>query len=536
MTRASCSLKFPSSTRLLAGLTLGTAALLSLSGCGSTTVAPDPLKLAQDANLKPVVVSVTANTGEISGFDQITVQRLSEAQLRGESDAKETFVLKLIAPGLSRDTTFFAGSLPRGEYRFYTLNDTKTKKFLSIPEKGGLLGNFVVKGDKPVDLGRLVVTPINTKVLYGRSVSTGPNRSLLQRFAPEYARLLTGEVDTGWKAPAADALPPGAVESYATARPVGASCVTELGDGRVVAASRLSTVLLRSPSGSWSALRGPGIETLSCVSAPGETAAELVAVGEFNTLLRKPAGMNKLVQVDIGNLPPGNILRLYGNSKAGWFLTLKRGNDITFFQSASLEAGNWAPIRKETLDPNAAGTLHTWPTADGFAYVVPGAPIRFYNFATKAWTERSTPDNRRISGVSPSPTGALLVLTSPVYLYAGSAFDSVFISKDQAQSWQPLEAPYKRANYTPVQLVDGTLLMPTGPELQVSKDEGRTWTHLSKYAPGRLVTPLRSGALIDNDFGGWGLFDIRYSGDGGKTWVTEYSNFDLEAYRNSQKK
>lgn len=535
MAPASYLLKFPSSPRLLAGLAFGAAALFSLSGCGSMTEAPDPLKAAQVANMKPVVVSVTANTGQISGFDQIFVQRLSEAQLKGESGFNDNYQLKLIAPGLSRDTAFFAGSLPPGEYRFFRLEDSKTKKFLRIPEKGRLLGNFVV-GDKPVDLGRLIVTPMNTNVVYGRSLSTGPNRPVLERFAPEYARLVTGEVDTGWKAPAADGPAPGAVESYATASPVGASCVTELPDGKVVAASRLGTVLVRSPNGRWSALRGPGIETLSCVSAPGEPDAELLAVGEFDTLLRKPAGMNKLVQVDIGNLPPGNILRLYGNSKAGWFLTLKRGNDVTFFQSASLEAGNWSPMRKETLDPNAAGTLHTWPTADGFAYVVPLAPIRFYNFATKAWTERATPNNRRISGVGPSLTGALLVLTSPVYLYEGSAFDSVFISKDQAQSWQPLESPYKRAYNTPLQLADGTLLMPTGPELQVSKDEGRTWAHLSKHMPGRVVTPLRSGALIDNDFGDWGLFDIRYSGDGGKTWVTEYSNFDREAYDREKKK
>lgn len=542
MAPTSSSLQFPPATRLLAGLVLCAAALFSLSGCVSTTVAVDPLKLPQTSDMKPVVVSVTTNTGEVRGIDQITVQRLTEAQLRGERDQQDNYVLKLVAPGLSRDTSFFVGSLPQGEYRFYSLEDSKTRKILYIPEKGHLLGNFVVNGKNPVDLGRLIITPMNTHVVYGRSVSTSANRSLLERFAPEYARLLSGAVDTGWKAPAANAAPVDAVELYATARPVGASCVTELADGRVVAASRLGTVLVRSTSGNWAALRGPGIESLICVSAPAEPDAELVAMGEFGTLLRKPAGVNKLLPVDTGNLPPGNILRVYGNSRTGWFLALQRGNDVTLYQSASLDAGKWSPIRSESVANSAwsgATEFFMWPTTEGFAYAVSAGPIHFYNLANKVWTERPTPENARLIGVNPSPTGALLALTSPGGGFAG-AFASVFISKDQAQSWQPLQVPFNVKAFPPVQAADGTLLMPGGvfsnPELQGSKDEGRTWAHVSKYELGRLVIPLRSGALIDVDNGQWGIFSIRHSNDGGKNWDLEFSNFDRQAYNASQNK
>lgn len=528
--------------RKLPRLILAAASLSILAGCVSTTVATDPLKLPQQSNLKPVMVSVTANTGEIAGFDRITVQRLSEAQLRGEGGIIDNYVLQLVAPGLSRDTSFFSGALPTGEYRFASFSDSKTQKILHIPANARLLGNFVVSGAKPVDLGRLVVTPMNTNVVYGRGMSATSNRQLLQRFAPQYAALLAGEVEGGWKPAAADALPADSVESYAKGRPVGAFCVNELADGRIVAASRLGSILVRSPAGRWKVLRGPGIESLLCVTPTSEPGAELVAMGEFGTLLRKPAGADQLVPVDTGNLPPGNILRLYGDAKNGWFLALQRSEDITIFQSPRLEAGDWTPVRKESIAASlwhGGSTFFIWPTAEGFGYAVSAGPVHLYNMQTKTWTERATPKNQRLIAVTDAPTGTLFALTSPGGGFGG-AFATVFMSKDQAQSWHEMQVPYTVKAYAPTQAVDGTVLMPGGvfsnPELQGSKDDGRTWSHFTKYELGRTIIPLRSGSLIDYDHGQWGLFTLRHSADGGKNWQVEYSNFDRRAYEASQSK
>ncbi|MDQ1830709.1 sialidase family protein [Massilia scottii] len=472
---------------------------------------------------------MTSNTGQISGIDQITVQRLSEAQVNGEGGLKETFVLPLVATGFSSDTSFFSGALAPGEYRVYSFSDKKTKKILQIPQHSRLLGNFVVKGDKPVDLGRLIMTPMQFSVVYGRSMTTPSNLPLLERFAPEYAKLLAGAVDSGWKVAASSAPAPGAVEMYALGRPVGASCVTELADGRVVAASRLGAVLIRSTGGTWSAVRGPGIESLLCVTPTTEPGAELVAMGEFGTLLRKPEGVNQLLPVDTGNLPPGRILRLYGDARTGWVLALERSQEISLFHSATLQAGNWSLIRKEDISAAPWGystDFFMWRTANGFAYALTGGVIHFYDLASKAWTERPIPNKASRLKLAHGPSGALLALTIPGP-EMGALFTSMFISKDQATSWQPMSSPFSVTHRLPAQTADGTLLIPgglNGTELQGSKDDGRTWARVGGYDIDRTLFPLRSGTLIDYDNGKWGVFSIRRSTDGGKTWVAEHDN------------
>lgn len=527
---------------LLARLAFCATLLSVLPGCTSTTIATDPLKLQPNAAMKPVVLSVTANTGEIRGFDKVTVQRLTEAQLQGLTDRNYHYDLLQVAPGLSRDTAFFVGALPAGQYRLVSFSDSKTMKYLHIPGNTKLLGHFVVKGDKPVDLGRLVMTPMNTKVVYGRSMNIASNRPLLQRFAPEYAALLAGDVDSGWMPVPADGPQPGEVEAYALARPVGASCVSELPDGSVVAASRLGSVLIRSHRGGWRTLRGPGIESLVCVLPVKESGTTLVAMGEFGTLLRKPEGVEKLVPVDTGDLPAGNILRLYGSEADGWTLALQRGTDVILYQSAKLEAGKWTEVRKESVAFSVwhgVSDFHSWPTKEGFAYTTAAGPFHFYNQSTKAWTQQLTPQNHRITGINASLNDDILALTSPGGGFGG-AFAGVFMSRDKAQSWQELTVPFKVKASTPVLAQDGTLLMAGGvfgdPELQGSKDNGVTWSHLGAYELGRVIVPLKSGGLVDYDMGQWGIFTLRYSGDGGKTWEVEYSNFDSAAYRAMQKK
>lgn len=430
---------------------------------------------------------------------------------------------------MSTHTTFFSGALPPGEYRFYSFSDSKTKKFLQIPQQSRLLGNFVVKGDKPVDLGRLIMTPFKFSVLHGRSMSTSSNLPLLERFAPEYAKVFANAADTGWKAAASAAPPPGAVEMHALARPVGASCMTELDDGRVVAASRLGAVLIRSTNGSWSAVRGPGIESLICVTPTTEPGAELVAMGEFGTLLRKPEGVNRLLPVDTGNLPPGQILRLYGSPRTGWVLALERSKQVMLFRSATLQAGNWSLIRKEDVSGTHWGydtDFFMWRTENGFAYALTGGSIHFYDLTGKTWTERPMPNKASRLKLNQGVGGALLALTSPGP-EMGLVFTSMFISKDQAVSWQPMSSPFTITFRPPAQTVDGTLLMPggvNGTELQVSKDDGRTWKRLGDYELDRMPFALRSGTLIDNDSGRWGAFSIRRSTDGGRTWTTEHDN------------
>ncbi|MES2016430.1 MAG: hypothetical protein V4484_08025 [Pseudomonadota bacterium] len=518
-------------------LALGVAVLVLLSGCSTTTVAVDPLKLPAQSDQSPVVVSVTANTGEIRGFDRITLTRVAPPLKAGESAAPvENFILEQVVPGMARDTSLFIGALPPGEYQFSSFDDTKTRKTLNLLGSDEL-GHFSVHLNKRVDLGRLLLTPVNANVVFGRSARAGSNQTLIQRFSPAHAALFAAEVESGWNLP----VPKDGFEQYALSRPVGADCATERADGSVVAASRLGSVLVRSPAGRWNVVRGPGIESLLCVTPVQLPDAELLAVGEFGTLLRKPPGVNALLPVDTGDLPPGNLLRIYGNAEAGWFVAHQHGQEIKLFHSAKLEAGSWTVLRKESIAFDmwrGANSFWMWKTDAGLAYSVSTGPLRFLDFKTNQWTERATPGNDRLVALTVDPTGTMGVLTSPGGGFAG-IFAGAFVTRDQAASWQPVNTPFK-VKVVPVQrTADGTMLMNGGvfgaSELQMSKDEGKTWTVQGKFELGRQLLVLKSGELLDLDLGQYGLFSLSHSTDMGKTWKMEYSNFDRRAYE-AQKK
>jgi hypothetical protein len=55
-----------------------------------------------------------------------------------------------------------------------------------------------------------------------------------------------------------------------------------------------------------------------------------------------------VLPVDVGNLPPGNLIHLAGNAKLGWYLVHQKGNDVTLFYSRQLEGGDWQAARGKT--------------------------------------------------------------------------------------------------------------------------------------------------------------------------------------------
>lgn len=502
--------------------------LVLLSACASVTKVEDPLSLGAGSQLSPVVISITTNTGEVSGSDSLAVYRIRPAGAAGGLD--EIYVLKQIATGMSRDTSLFVGSLPPGQYALANLSDSKHNKMLRMQGKYSWIGAFEIRERTPADLGRLLLTPVNRHVVVGRSKLVTSNAALLKQYSPEHARLFGDKPASGWvKAPNSDDM----VESYALARPVGADCVTERADGSVLAASRLGTVLIRSTSGRWTAVRSAGLDSLLCVTAADLPDAELLAVGEFGTLLRKAPGDDKLVRIDTGNLPPGSLFGIAGNARSGWFVANQRGAEVTVFHTPRIDSGNWTALRKENVGNNfwiGLDQFWMWPTSDGFAYVTSTGPLHAYHYASGTWSEHKTPGAVLIA-VAPGLDNSVGVLTSPGAGFAG-IFASVHFSTDQGASWRTVEAPYK-IKISPVQqTADGSYLMAGGvmsaSELQVSNDQGKTWRHLGPYELGRRLVPLKNGTLVDLDLGRYGIFAIRSSADGGKSWKYEYSNFDRQ--------
>lgn len=510
--------------------------LAALTGCATTSVAIDPLNLPPGSGQSPVVVSITANTGQVQGFGEMTVRLLPSKGREG--DTPQYFVLHRKAPEMARDTSLFIGALPPGDYEFTSLSDMRSNLILRLGNAAKLLGSFSVEAGKPVDLGRLIVTPVNNNVVFGRSERIASNAALLARSSPSHAVLFAHTPASGWGHPR---LEDDKVEEYAIAGPVGANCMTELADGSVVAASRLGMVLRRDAKGRWSRLRGPGIDSLLCVTPADLPDAELLAVGEFGALLRKPPREDRLLPLPTGNLPPGNIVNITGNRKAGWTVAVQNGGAMTILHTPDLHAGVWTPIKR--LDVGFSfwtGAVHFWMWGDDqrMGYAVSSGPINELDYASGKWTVLDTPNKAPLRALAVEPSGAIGVLTSGAG-GTGGIFAGVFVSNDRARSWQPVEVPFKikvapiRRDYAGNMYMAGGAL--SEPELQVSKDGGLTWNRAASRSLGRQLLPLRSGELLD--FGGaeHGIFSISHSADGGRTWNGEYSNFDRRAYEISKK-
>jgi hypothetical protein len=509
-----------------------------LAGCASVNVARDPAASPPVAGESVVTLSVTGNTAQVTATDVITVR---QTNVPPGSNVRVLHLLKQVAPGLSRDTSLFVGVLPAGEYEFSTFQNQQTNRFLSFTDgMRQLIGGFAVKEGKPVDLDRLVLTPLNTSVMVGRSaMAASTNVAMLRRFAPEQARFFDSEPQPGWLAPrSAD----DKVEAYALARPVGADDLVELPDGRIAAGSRLGSVLLRSQDGRWSVLRSGVLESMLSVLPVQRPDATLIAVGELSTMMRLPPGGDSLLPIDAGNLPHGTLLFVDGNDQHGWYVAQQRDKEVTLYRSDKLEGGDWKPLRSESVAFNAwsgANQAWFWRRPGGLAYAVSAGTLQFLDYASGRWTAGKAPNDSRLLGVAPNPSGSLGILTSPGGGFGG-VFASLYLSKDAAATWQEIKSDFKVKVSPPLQTMGGTLLLPGGvfsePELHASSDGGSSWSRRGEFRLDRRLVPLPSGRLLAVDMGLNGLFAIRHSSDEGATWRVEYTNFDQAAYDAKVKK
>lgn len=510
-----------------------------VGGCVTMTTAPDPLKAAPRADASTVVVSVTSNSAEIKGFDGLVVRRVSAPGV----NVVDLNALNQIVPGLARDTSVFVGLLPEGEYEFAEFTDMKSNRKLPMGAGGReLLGRFKVTRGKPVDLGRLVLTPANHKVIVGRSAKVQSNKPLLQKFAPEYAALLNGETGDGWVTPRSDA---DTIEQYALSRPVGFDNPVELEDGAVLAASRLGSVLVRSSAGKWSVIRSAGIESLLCAMPVKLPNATLLAVGEFNTLLRLPPEGKNLVAMNTGNLPPGNLLFIAGDDAAGWYVAQQRDSEVIIYRSAKLEMGNWQALAKEEVGRsfwNGNNQLWFWRRPQGFSYAASAGTINHIDFSSGALRTIKVPKDSRLIDVVAGPDGSIGILTSPGGGFGG-VFADMYLSRDEGTTWREIASKNKIKSSAPIPVTPTTILASSiasafNPriELNASHDDGVSWEELAGNRAGEKLIPLRAGRMLSVQPGAAGVFTVSFSVDEGKSWRLEYSNFDKALYDAQQKK
>lgn len=507
-----------------------------LQGCASVNVVEDPSKSPPRPGESVVALSITGNTAQVTAMDEITVRR---TDIPAGSNVQVLYTLRQVAPGLSRDTAMFVGVMPAGQYELSRFTNQQTRRFLALSDgMRANIGGFAVKDGRPVDLGRLIVTPVNEKVVVGRSSGVSSNLPLLKHFSPQHARFFEGEVASGWMA---GRNRDDQVEAYALLRPVGADNPVQLPDGSVVAASRLGSLLVRSPAGRWTRIGSDVRESLLSVLPVQRPDARLLAVGELGTMMRLAPGADRLTPVDAGNLPPGNLLFIDGDDRFGWYLALQRRTDVTLFHSNQLEAGDWKPLRTESIGFDfwsGANKLWIWRRPGGLGYAVSAGTFNYLDYATGTWTTVKSPKDSRLLDVAPNDYGTMGILTSPGG-GLGGVFAGLYISGDQGRTWQEIKSEFNVKVAPPRRLKSGALVQPGGvfskPELYASADEGRTWQRRSDFRLDRRLVTLPSGDLLAIDLGQFGVFSISHSSDEGATWKTEYSNFDRGAYEAQHK-
>jgi hypothetical protein len=243
---------------------------------------------------------------------------------------------------------------------------------------------------------------------------------------------------------------------------------------------------------------------------------------------------DRLTRLDPGDLPPGNILNIAGNTTVGWYVAHRQRNKIVLYHSQQLDRGTWQAVRTENIE-HTFWPFHPsfwmWPSDVGFFYAVNDGRIVYYEYATQSWSERRVPKNYRISAVAPN-RGNISVLAST----SGDFFASnvqTYLTFDGGANWETIKLPFNAKFYAPRIVDDRTLVVvgegkSSNKELHVSTDRGKTWRLLnSKFDVQNNIIPVATQGLLAVRWErGSSLISIQHSTDNGATWQLEYSNYD----------
>ena len=510
---------------LLAAPTVAAAAVVN---------APAPSERPPGPNEGVLTLSVTVNMGAVGQFDTLVLKRADVADPKSP-EAKAQYQVSEITGRVARDTSLFVGSLAAGDYVIEWMKDSDSQ-ITFTPGKASLtLGSFKIAPGKLTDLGRIVVTSLNFQVATGRSELVASNAELVARFAPSTSSFYRETLPSGWNTPRAEG---DVVEQFALSHPVGATTLVELPDGRVAAPTRLGMILLRDTDGRWKPLRSGTLDSWLSLAPADEPGTILVAVGEYSNIATvDPSGA--FHAMGRGNLPVGTLIFVAGDMAHGWIVALKLNEKVTLYRTDSLLKPEWSPILTDQLTTrywSGGQQLWLWPTKTGFGYARSTGEIRFYDIATRAWTDRTSPDKKAILTIYQSPGGELGILTSP-----GGGFGGVtaaaWLSRDGAQTWEKAGSPYKVKVQPPKIAASGLMLQSGGvfggAALHGSKDGGKSWTQLSdKVAVSDVVMAMPKTGLFKlakplmaatPDYEA-----IAHSSDDGLTWTTEYTSLDRE--------
>ncbi|MCW5624459.1 MAG: hypothetical protein KIT73_07075 [Burkholderiales bacterium] len=525
-----------------------------LAGCAQTAHAPDPGNAVLRAGQGLVVVSLTSNSPRLDHVSHLRVQRLSNGKPNGEY-----WNLPRSSADLSIDTALFIGAVPAGDYELlgygypseFRARDVDFNRREDQPQRASL--SFKVEPDGMADLGRLVMTtvPVGGGIMVGRSGVVPSNQNLLRRIGSGYADSLASRSGTSWIGP--DAMKE--VEKVARSAPTGISMPVKM-DNAVIMPARMGSILLRLDDGGWSVLQFDELLTFSSV-LPGELPdVALVGVGEFGLFVKLASGQSVLTPVDPGDLPVGKYALIDGNAQDGWRIAVERGQELQFFHSHALEAGQWKQIHSQSLVGGLWGDrirYWVWRSKDGIGYATSNGTLHLLRSGSVDWETYPGPIPGSFDRLNVNPDGSIGILTRPLGVGdVGGLIAAGYLFDLEGRKWKKINAPSTQKLDAPQKAADGTLFYRAFDvtfsqrlmQLFKSRNGGETWEvvprdwmpiedsdgggYYDKIAdetwPQMKLRVLESGALLYVFQGVHGKYAVGHSSDGGTTWKLEYRN------------
>lgn len=510
------------------------ATLFIFAGCATVQNAKDSDAFirAPDQN-GLVVLSATANTGEIGQIQQFILNKI------GEKPAKD-FVLNNSIPQKSRDTSVFIGALPPGEYRLTRLN--AGMKYLDVGHSP-ILPNIKIAAGEVADLGRVILTAINMRAALGRSHQFTDNRHIIKRYLPGQLELYNRSISSGWTQPTAEK---DLIELLALSHPQGAGSLVELADGRILAGTRLGTVLLRTTDQKWHiATRTKEYEAITAIGSY-ETTENLAVVADNYGELYLLKQDYKLSPVERGNLPSGDVFFIAQSPDATqWFIALNRDQHVELYSADALDNANWTLVRRDSVafsSWSGARNAWAWKRPNGIGYAVSSENVvNCYDYSSRAWNKAASPANRTIIAIASAPhTDAVGVLTSPGGGFAG-VFAKTHLSRDCGTTWVETTSPYKVKASAPTLLPNNTIIEAGGvfrdTGIYALKPDAKAWEKITDYVVlSERLWVMKSGGIFAISQGQYGIENISFSSDGGTTWNLELTSYSTRFEKPAQKK
>ena len=477
-----------------------------------------------------IVVSGVVNTGEVNQISYLRLQSLDAPLVKGKPNpAPPEYLLNTVNSGKSKNISLLVGSVPSGRYKVSEINfggrylDLKTNKGLSDLE-------FQANG--VYDLGMIILTAANARVLVGLSSQFPDNQQLIKRYLPANDLLKDAKVG-GWieTSPKKDPI----AEYFALSHPQGLSNLVESLDGEIFAGSRMGTVVARNTSGKWRIVGRTGTYdqiTLVIPNPEGAKDSTYAFTENGDTFLLES---DKVTKVEMGNFPKGQVFFLQHNAqRTRWFVGVTHDKKSELLTANSLN-GQWEVVYSENVEFSAwSGARNVWTgrLPNGFVFAsTNSSDVRCYDFQSEKWTLTGIPKKRVLLDLKTNPkTGAIGILTGPGGGFGG-AFATPFFSNQCGAGWTEIKSPYTVQVAAPIPLNDSSIAEIGGvfgdAGIYVSTDNAATWKKQSDKAimVERFFQTISNGLFVVSS-GASGFEQVFNSKDNGSTWQLELSSFD----------